>query len=664
MRFPMKSGLSAFVMLVVMLALTSRPLATADGQAGHAGRAGSLPAAAPAEPGRFGAKSSPVAVSAAASARSSDAAGAGEPVTRAEFAAMLNEALGYEPLDKPSPFPDVPDSHPARAHLAAAREIGYMRGNAAGEAEPDRAVTRQEAAVMLGSLPEFVQARLRMTIHFADANAIAGWARPDVSRIAGSGILPVDAEGRFRPNDPLTRGEAAAAFETVNRLLAEFSRPMPRLKVGESGRHLTTEDGEPFFWLGDTAWELTGRLTRDEIQTYLASAARHGFNVVQFVLITELGRLSEPNPYGDFPLVDKDPDRPAVTPGNDPASPDEYDYWDHVDFALDTAESYGLYAALLPAWGSYLWENVGQRADPFFNRDNARRYGKWLGERYGGRSNVVWVLGGDRVPDTEEKKAIIRSMAQGLKEGGAEQLITYHPWGGVSSSDYFRNEDWIDFHAFQSGHNEKDGANYLLAENDYSLTPAKPTLDLEPRYEAAPVDYDPANGRFDAYDIRQAAYWSVFAGSFGHTYGHHGIWQMYAPGREPSIYAEIYWKDALDAPGRASMKWLRALFETYPPEGSVPDPSLVSGPRTGPSRITALRGSDFVLVYTSAGRPVTVLLDRIEGTPERISWYDPKSGALTDAGAVRAGAARQTFTPPSAGRGEDWVLIMDIRRNL
>lgn len=659
----MKIGLSALVLLFVMLALTIRPLASTDGRPGHIGEADFLFAAFPAVEARFGAKPPSVAVSAAASARPSAASGAGEPVTRAEFAAMLNEALGYEPSDNPSPFPDVPDSHWARAHLATARQIGYMRGNAAGEAEPDRAVTRQEAAVMLGSLPEFVQARLRMTIKFADANAIAGWARPDVSRIAGSGILPVDAEGRFRPNEPLTHGEAAAAFEAVNRLLAEFDRPLPRLIVGESGRHLATEDGEPFFWLGDTAWELAGRLTREEIETYLASAAGHGFNVVQFVLITELGRQIEPNPYGDLPLVNKDPSRPAVTPGNDPGSPVQYDYWDHVDFALDTAESYGLYAALLPAWGSYLWENKGHRADPLFNRDNARQYGKWLGERYGGRSNVIWVLGGDRVPDTEEKKAIIRSMAQGLKEGGAEQLITYHPWGGVSSSDYFRDEDWIDFHAFQSGHNEKDGANYLLAEKDYALTPAKPTLDLEPRYEAAPVDYDPANGRFDAYDIRQAAYWSVFAGSFGHTYGHHGIWQMYAPGREPSIYADIYWKDALDAPGRASMKWLRALFETYPPERSAPDPSLIPGPRNGASRISALRGDDFVLVYTSAGRPVTVLLDRIGGTPERISWYDPKIGALTDAGSARTGAARQTFTPPSAGRGEDWVLIMDIRRN-
>lgn len=590
-----------------------------------------------------------------------------EPVTRGEFAILLNEAFGYEPSDKPVPFPDVPAGHPARGHLAAAWQIGYLSGNAAGKAEPDRAVTRQEAAVMLAGLPELVQARLRMTILFPDGDAIDDWARPAVSRMAGSGIVPADAAGRFRPHDPLTRAEAAAALDAAVGWANKRKEPLPRLRVSESGRHLETETGEPFFWLGDTAWELAGRLTREEAETYLADTAGHGFTVVQFVLITELGRQAVPNAYGDFPLTDKDPARPAVTPGNAPDNARQYDYWDHVDFLLDTAEAYGLYAAVLPTWGSYLWKNEGQRADPLFDPDNAWQYGDWLGRRYGDRGNVIWVLGGDRVPDTEHKLEIIRSMAQGLRDGGARQPITYHPWGGKSSADYFHAEDWLAFNAFQSGHLARDDANYRLAEWDYARTPAKPTLDMEPRYEALPIGFDPANGRFDAYDVRQAAYWSVFAGSFGHTYGHHDIWQMYAPGRIPVTEPTGHWRDALDAPGRVSMKWLRALFETYPLEGTKPDPSLLSsGRRSGGTRAAALSGEGYALVYSSAGKPFTVDLKRLAGSRQeavQARWYNPRTGAVLHAGTVEAGARQAAFTPPTEGRGEDWVLIMDTRRN-
>lgn len=588
------------------------------------------------------------------------------PVTRAEFAAMLNEAFQYSISAETSgkfPFTDVPRHHPARAHLFTAWQIGYLRGHEDGKAEPDRPVTRQEAAVMISGLPELNHAALRLSVDLADGDDVAAWARYAVYRMAGMGWLPAGEDGRFRPAASLTREEASFALKAATQWLASGARALPRLKISEDGRHFVRDDGEPFFWLGDTAWELAGRLDRQEAARYLESAARHGFTVVKFVLITEMGRLAEPNAYGDFPLRDKDPARPAVTPGNDPEDPRQYDYWDHVDFILDTAESLGLYAALLPSWGSYLWKNDGQRADPLFNPDNAGTYGEWLGKRYGNRSNIIWVLGGDRIPDTDDKRAIIRSMAEGLKAGGADQLMTYHPWGGASSSAYFHDEAWLDFNVFQSGHRARNDANDRFARRDYALSPAKPTLDLEPRYEAHPIDFDPGNGRFDAYDVRQAAYWSVFAGSAGHSYGHHQIWQMHAPGRRPSSHPEGSWQEALDAEGRASMKWLRALFESYPARGRAPDPALAESRHTGGARVTALSGDGHAFVYSSAGKPFTVNLSRLDGDITRLTWYNPRNGALSKAGAVPLQANRAVFTPPTEGLGQDWVLIMDTRRN-
>ena len=89
----------------------------------------------------------------------------------------------------------------------------------------------------------------------------------------------------------------------------------PRLKVSDNHRFLVTENGAPFFWLGDTAWELFHRLNREEAARYLENRAKLGFNVVQAVALAELDGHTEPNAYGFLPLADFDPTRPAVKDG-------------------------------------------------------------------------------------------------------------------------------------------------------------------------------------------------------------------------------------------------------------------------------------------------------------------------------------------------------------
>src|SRR5512134_146484 len=109
--------------------------------------------------------------------------------------------------------------------------------------------------------------------------------------------------------------------------------PPPRLKVSENRRFLVTEDGRPFFYLGDTAWELFHRLNREEADRYLENRARKGFTVIQAVALGELDGLNAPNPYGHRPLIDNDPTKPDMKDG--PAN----DYWDLVDYIVDKANS-------------------------------------------------------------------------------------------------------------------------------------------------------------------------------------------------------------------------------------------------------------------------------------------------------------------------------------
>src|SRR5688572_2014358 len=78
----------------------------------------------------------------------------------------------------------------------------------------------------------------------------------------------------------------------------------PRLKISDNHRFLVYEDGRPFFYLGDTAWELFHRLKREDADTYLKDRAMKGFTVIQAVAIAELEGHTDPNPYGHLPLTD------------------------------------------------------------------------------------------------------------------------------------------------------------------------------------------------------------------------------------------------------------------------------------------------------------------------------------------------------------------------
>jgi hypothetical protein len=434
---------------------------------------------------------------------------------------------------------------------------------------------------------------------------------------------------------------------------------LPQLRVSANQRFLVKADGSPYFYLADTAWELFHRLNRSEVVTYLNNRAERGYTAVQAVAVAELDGVNTPNAQGDRPFLNGNPATPDTTAGADPANATQYDYWDHVDYVIGEAEARGIYTALLPTWGSHVLSGT-------LNTSNAEAYGRFLGSRYAGRAgSIIWVLGGDRSPAGYE--AVWRAMARGIAIGvaGTEDysrvLMTYHPPGGAKSSTWFHNEAWLDFNMQQTGHcANTDVWNRIGA--DYALTPVKPTLDGEPLYEQHPICFNAGTyGYSNDYEVRKVAYWDVFSGAFGHTYGHHSVWQMYAPGRSPVNGPQNYWYEAINQPGAAQMKHLRRLIESRPFLVRIPDQGvLASAAGSGTSRVQATRGSDggYAFVYSAAGQAFTVNMDRISGGTVRASWYDPRVATSQVIGTYPNTGTR-TFTPPSSGAGNDWVLVLD-----
>ena len=253
--------------------------------------------------------------------------------------------------------------------------------------------------------------------------------------------------------------------------------PLPRLEVSDNKRFLVTAGGTPFFWLGDTAWELFHRLNREDAEKYLKNRAERRFNVVQAVVLAELDGFNDPNAYGERPLVD-----------NDPLKPNEA-YFAHVDWIVKRANALGIYVGMLPTWGDK-WNKKWGVGPEIFTVANAEAYGEWLGRRYKD-AGIIWILGGDRPVDSAAHIDITRAMARGLRKGdGGTHLSTFHPTGGNGSSTWFHNDDWLDFNMRQNGHVAEFTGRYDMTRADYDRTPVKPVLDAEPIYEDHPVAFD------------------------------------------------------------------------------------------------------------------------------------------------------------------------------
>ena len=432
---------------------------------------------------------------------------------------------------------------------------------------------------------------------------------------------------------------------------ASFSIFAQTFTVSNNKRFLLKE-GKPFFWMGDTAWELFHRLDREDADYYLKKRAAQGYTIVQAVALAEFNGLKEKNPYGEVPLINDDPTKPNEA------------YFKHVDYIVDKANEYNLNIGFLPTWGDKIFKGGWGSGPEIFNPENAKIYGKWLGERYKNRKNIIWILGGDRNPRKDSKDVEVwRAMAAGIAEasgGNDKTLITFHPQPNQEgSSEWFHGDEWFDFNMFQTGHC-RDNDVYAKIKGSYDRSLIKPVLDGEPIYEDHPVCFNANDlGTSNAYDVRKSAYLDLFAGAFGHTYGCHDIWQMYSKKREAVNSPNIFWQQAIDLPGANQMKYVRKLLESRPILDRVPDQSLiVENANSAYERIQATRGNDYAFIYSAYGKSFTVNLGKISGNQVVGYWLDPRNGKIQDLGKFENKGTKQ-FTTPSLGYGQDWILILD-----
>ncbi|MBR5365954.1 MAG: DUF4038 domain-containing protein [Clostridia bacterium] len=424
------------------------------------------------------------------------------------------------------------------------------------------------------------------------------------------------------------------------------------LKIHPDRRHLTDEAGRTVYLIGDTAWELFHCLDREEAIRYLDCRAEQRFNFIQSVILSERGGLTEPNAYGRLPLL---PDEGGIP---DPTRPDlggEHSYFDHVEFIVSAAEERGLRMGILPTWGDKFNASFGGGPE-IFTPENAFSYGKWLAGRLHHHDNIVWILGGDR-PLTEEKHfAVVDAMAAGLREGdGGRFLITYHPMGAQSSSAYVHDRDWLDFNMFQSGHGWPTTPSHDMAAHDRSLSPVKPTMDGEQRYEDHPINFQPEKGYFDAVDVRVTMWRNLFSGTAGNTYGHHGVWPMH---RSENRYFPNTWELSLHRPAAESVRHFAAFTEQNDCALFEPIRDAVLDNDPGANEVIAVlvRGENRAHLLSPCGIPEKLNPARFPAPIRQIRAFGPANGEEIPAIITEDGA--YFFPGRPCGRGQDAVVTL------
>ena len=437
-----------------------------------------------------------------------------------------------------------------------------------------------------------------------------------------------------------------------------------KLKVSENHRYLVHENGKPFFWLGNTAWLLPERLNRDDVEFYLTREREEGYNVEQIQVLCAIPTF---NVYGQR-ANDESFEFDKFT------RPDNYGYWDHLDYIVDFAASQGIYIAMDCIWGSQI-----SRMTP----EKATKYGHFIGNRYKNKPNIVWMIGGDIMGDKGMDSW--DALARAIREADPNHLMTFHPRGRTTSAWWYNDREWLDFNMFQSGHRrygqrngdgdytikdntEEDNWRYVAMswgdkneqiEGREVKGPQKPVIDGEPSYEDIPQGlHDFSQPRWQDYDVRRYAYWAVLSGCFGHTYGHNSIMQFMRPGVLASFGAGKAWWDALNDPGYQQMKYLKWLMLALPFTEGQADQSIIASPNGERyDRIVALRGPDFLLVYNYSGKPMQIDLSKISGKKKNVWLMNPADGSLQFIGEYDAKETVEVTYDGAYLRQSDRVVI-------
>ena len=510
-------------------------------------------------------------------------------------------------------------------------------------------------------------------------------------------------------NDPVLQQPPAQPSYSVNvtpstGLHLLFSHGFLKVKTGgtDAGRYLVHDDGAPFYWLGDTAWNASIRAVSAppggtaEWEQYLTDRRAKGFTVIQMALpVDYMDNKSGGAQPQDFQTPRQTPftqlnltGRNCTTAIPNPCSQWNPAYWQNFEQKVRAANGQGLVVLIVG-----LGERIIESLNPYPTNTDLQVNVRNVVARLGGEF-VVYSPGFDRMPSgstcttsANDMTCRIKVVGQEVKNTSSRHLVGNHFAGSmdVTLEDPFINEPWLDLQLVQSGSGcqaSSEAQQTTLITNRartmplhlWNLTTSggahKPVVNVETIYDGAacgPNSQVQTTGNFTAYRARQTGYLSATSGSFGYSFGVIGVFDWGLSGTT--------WPTGVARPSSGQMQTLCRAFRSLPAwQQLVPDQSLIvnnnvpgsSPPTPLPDELLMVLARDvnnqFAVAYlpnNAAIKIETAGFANFAGWTKE--WIDPRSGAITPATCLKQGVSTtyrcdRPTTPPPAGETADWVL--------
>jgi hypothetical protein len=331
-------------------------------------------------------------------------------------------------------------------------------------------------------------------------------------------------------------------------------------------------------------------------------------------------------------------------------------FYQRLDKRIDAVNSHGFLAAIVLTWA--LRPEDSGNALP---EAGVIRLIRYLVSRYGA-NQIVWILTGDNTYEGASGERW-KQIGRAVFDGRAYAPVSTHPnsmrWPWAS----FRDEKWLDFIIYQSGHGDDgktlDWIHSGPPSHYWQEPPPRPFINLEPPYEGH-LGYQSRKPHTD-YTTRRAIYWSLLnAPTAGVTYGAHGVWSWHTavgqpPTDHPTTGAARTWREALSFPGSTQMKHLETFFTSIPWWTLRPNSNLLAEQPSGDDPAGHVSGAvsenkDLAVFYLPVGGKLTLKKGAVkEGL--RAHWFNPRTGHKISVKRSEQGVYQ---TPDQ----QDWVLLL------
>ncbi len=421
--------------------------------------------------------------------------------------------------------------------------------------------------------------------------------------------------------------------------------------------------GQPCFACGDAPQYLIQQLSKPDIETYLSDRAVRGINVLWMVAADKIYQSNPPNNLaGDSPFSGAD-----FTNFNE-------SYWVYVDYVMQRCLAYGMTVLLMPLFVGLKGTQGYLTSLQDCSDGVIQGYGTFLGNRYKGFPNLIWLIGGDADPNDAAVYAKLDKLATAIKAADPLHLMTMEanyvletgtrtPNGGYSSVDahriaYGSVRSWLDFNwIYQPLESVLSGAQRCYSQG-------LPCLLGEDWYE---LEHSTT-----AAQLRTEGYGAVLGGcTLGRLFGNGAIWSFNSANAGNGINAgPPIWQSQLNSAGSVGQQLLGKLFRSRSFHLLAPDISnaVMTAGAAGGSICARTSDGETIIAYLpssqtfwdkliSRNRTVTIDMSRITDAANlaNCNWYNPGTGAVTTIGNFTNSGLRR-FTSPDSG---DWVLVID-----